>query len=187
MRLSLLTTHDWIWLILLPLLGIGTVFGYTISPGSNPFTTFALWASLGLWIGISAVLLVERGNLNRVKRYYSQHNLWVGWTHEKYAVDLNSFDSQVALVLSRMSGVYPEAWSALSNCTVVFREPEWIQLETLRRVRGEQDGPLLIVGWSTDLTKTALLHELGHRILQVCASIPGEEEGHLELVKFGLE
>ena len=163
------------------------VFGYTLSSHSNAIIAFVLWTCIGLWIGISFVLLFERGNLNRVKRYYSQHNIWVGWTRDKYAVDMNSFDSQVALVISRMSAVYPDAWLAISNCTVVFREPEWMQLETLRRVRGEQDGSLLVVGWSPNLAKTALLHELGHRILQVCASIPGEEEGHLELVKFGLE
>ena len=187
MRLSLLTARDWAFLILLPLLGVGTIFGYMLSSHSDAVISFVLCALIGFWIGISFELLFERGNLNRVKRYYSQHNIWVGWTRDAYAVNLNNFDSQVAFVISRMSDVYPDAWLALSNCTVVFREPEWIQLETLRRVRGEQDGSLLVVGWSPDLAKTALLHELGHRILQVCASIPGEEEGHQELIKFGLE
>lgn len=187
MRLSLLANADWLFLIILPIMGVGVALGLSVSAWAHPFTIFALWAFMGLWVGVSAVLLLERGNLNRIKRYYSQHNVWVGWTQDKYKVDLGEVDALIAQAIYRMAPTYPEAWKALTHCTVVFREPEWIQLETLRRVRGEQDGPLLVVGWAPVLSGTALLHELGHRILQVCASIPGEEEGHRELVKFGFE
>lgn len=187
MRLSLLAASDWLLFILAPLIGFGTAVGYTAAPYSHAPTTLGLWAFVGLWTGISLVLLMERSNVSRIRRYFSQHQMWVGWTRESYKVDLNDFDTQVATVLLKMSETYPDAWRALAGCTIVFREPEWIQLETLRRVRGEQDGMLLVVGWTGALVHSALAHELGHRVLEVCASIPGEEEGHRELVKYGLE
>jgi hypothetical protein len=86
---------------------------------------------------------------------------------------------------------FRQAEDALRGCVVWFREPTWIQPPSglgvvALRVAGVQDGQLLVVGWNKDLTKTALVHELAHRVLQIYGGNPPDFVAHQMMERLGV-
>jgi hypothetical protein len=95
----------------------------------------------------------------------------------------------VDAMLIKLAPKYPTAPLALKGCLVAFREPKWIQYipgVVSRKVAGVQDGAYLEVGWNEDLSKTALVHELVHRVFQVYAGDPDEALAHTMMQELGL-
>lgn len=120
-------------------------------------------------------------------KFESSHQLRVGWTQRKYAVRIEEVDALIEDLIDRVDHAYPLARQALVGCTIVFREPTWVQWRRFRRVEGEQDGMFLTVGWKSELDNSALQHELAHRILQVCAGDPSEDVAHEMLVHLQIQ
>lgn len=185
MRLSLLTLTDALFFVLFPLLALATAVWAMVSQQEAP-AQLVSWVAAAGWIGVSIVQVIQRCRTTKILKFESSHRLWVGWTDKQYAVKIEDFDATVEELLVHLEPTYPLARQALAGCVVVFREPTWTQITSLRRVAGEQDGTFITVGWHLRLDDSALVHELAHRVLQICAGDPSEEKAHEVLAKIGL-
>jgi len=171
-------------------LGIGAAFTKQDPP--VPFVGWAILvaAILGMYV-IAALFLLRKWRWQKNLRILLvPPRLVVGWDNDLYCVNGEAVNAVVVDCVLKMRDAFPSAESALSGCVVWFREPTWLQQGApgfvARKVAGVQDGQLLIVGWNEDLTKTALKHELAHRILQVYGGDPPEFLAHQKMADLGV-
>lgn len=163
--------------IVLPLALIGVVVGRALDLGfPATWGSRIQWSAAVLYVFFSIYVLIVKLKPHPCVKYIAENGLLVGWTDDKWAVDRSQFNALVSEYLSKAETVFPGARSAVDGVVVIFREPIWYY--HYRRVAGLQDGAVLSVGWAENLSETALRHELGHRILQVLAGDPPEEEAH---------
>lgn len=186
MRFSVITLADLFFFALLPgFFSVAMVIASFTS--GNPVEGLVIgWVAIALWAGIGFHLLWSRAHQSPKLQYSTRHGLTVAWTQPSYAVSREAVERITEATLLKMERRFPDAGKALQGCLLLFREPVWTQLTTCRRVAGEQDYSLLTVGWADPLEKSALAHELAHRVLQVYAGDPSEQEAHHVLYELGL-
>lgn len=187
-----LSELPWLPVLLLPL-GLGIVAAMTKQdPPVAPVGWVILFtAILGLWAIAGLYFLRKRRQQKGLRLLLQPPGLVVGWGDERYAVNGEEVNAVVADCVLKMSPEFPRAENALAGCVVWFQEPTWVQQPSApgylaRRVAGVQDGELLLVGWNENVNKTALKHEIAHRILQVYAGDPPEVLAHLTMERLGV-
>jgi len=185
LRLRVISLVDWLFFIAFPLASVVLAVYTLLTPQEASARLVSCISAMG-WVAVSVVVLLQHYQTRRVLKFESKHQVRVGWLQPQYEVYPVVFDEEVESLLVKLEQGYPCARQALHGCTVIFREATWIQLGTLRRVAGEQDGEFIVVGWRPRIHDSALQHELAHRVLQVCAGDPSEERAHAVLVKLGL-
>jgi hypothetical protein len=181
----------WIAFLCFPTgLGLGALF-----TKQDPPVPFIGWAIIGIVIlclygGAGAFLYLKWKRQKNLRLYISPPGLAVGWDNDRYCVSGEAVSLVLANCLIKMREAYPCAEEALRGCIIWFREPVWAQQTPsllARKVAGVQDGQLIVVGWREDLTKTALEHELAHRIIQVCGGDPPEDIAHAKMSNVGIK
>jgi len=147
-------------------------------------------ALLGLY-GVAVAFLYRKWKFQKnLRMIVAPPGLVVGWDNDQYCVSGEAVTLEITDCITKMQHEYSRASEALRGCVVWFREPAWVQQVppgfVARKVAGIQDGQLIVVGWREDLSKSALKHELAHRVLQVCAGDPPEVMAHAQMSKMGL-
>lgn len=186
MRFRLLPVTDLIFFVLFPALFVVLTIIGTLTPGNSPQGIVISWLACCAWISISVLKVYERRSMRSMLHYVTKHGIYVGWTKPDYEVAQEMVERQVDRLLSLLEDPYPSAPEALRGCVVLFREPSWVQLSTGRRISGEQDHTIIVVGWNIIIDHTALQHELAHRILQIGARDPDEATAHELMEEYGL-
>ena len=171
-------------------LGIGALFTKQNPPIPVIGWTILAIAILGMYSIATDYLLHKWRWQKNLRILLVPPQLVVGWKDERYCVSGEAVNAVITDCVSKMQGEFPDAVKALEGCVVWFREPTWIQQGApgfiARQVAGVQDGQLLIIGWNVDLQKTALKHELAHRILQVYDGDPPENVAHQIMIRLGV-
>jgi hypothetical protein len=186
------TAIELTWLpILLPpvVLGIAAVFTEQDPPVSIFGWTLFFAVILGMWAIVGLYFLKKAKQQKNLRILIQPPGLVVGWDDDRYCVNGEAVNAVIVDCVIKMREAFPYAENALRGCVIWFREPTWIQGAPgylARRVAGVQDGQLLVVGWHEDLTKTALMHELAHRILQVYDGDPPEPVAHQKMANLGV-
>ena len=156
---------------------------------SNPLVGIVLlWAVVVGCIAITTVMYVLR-YFQLKFLHYTDMGLIVAWKNPAYAVKDTDFEVQVNVMLAKITLKYPAAQAALNGCVVFFTDAtfmSWTPGYAVRKVAGIQDNASIVVGWHQDLSVSALQHELGHRVLQICAGDPPEDAAHQILASLGL-
>jgi hypothetical protein len=186
MRFSVVRVTDLVLYIWLPLMIESVMITTTLMGTGSALVRVVGWNFFVLICVASALALHRRLNLLDVFHYRTNQKVLVGWTNGKYAVAKSDVETLIDKALSKLEVEYPTARQALTGCVILFRETSWFSLSTLRRVTGEQDGLLLMVGWKPSLKDTDLMHEIAHRVLEICADDPDEVESHRILERFNL-
>lgn len=186
MRLSIVRVRD-----LLVYMGLPAIFGMcmvgaAMSNEIHAGLRIVGWNLYTFGCVICALVLYRRLYLVDVFRYRTFHKILVGWTKDKYYVPQAEIERCVEETLCKLEVEFAGARTAVAGCVILFREPLWYSLATMRTVSGEQDGLLISVGWRWRIEHTALAHEIAHRVLQVCANDPEELESHRILDRFQL-
>ena len=171
-------------------LSVGAIF-----TKQDPPIPVVAWVILGLavagmWAG-AGIFLYRKWSWQKLIRFLLvPPGLAVGWAEDQYCVSSEAVQEELRGLVAKMSPEYPRAADALQGCVVFFREPAWLLHQPgsylTRKVAGVQDGQLITVGWHEDLSKSALGHELAHRILQVYGGDPPEVIAHHLMARLGV-
>jgi len=171
---------------------LGLAIGAHLTPQDPPIPLpgwVILWAVVVASFAMTIGMFVQRRNLFKQYRFVCD-GIIVGWASDEYAVKPEEFQEQLRELLAILATGFPKAGEALYGCAVLFREPKWA-LDTRAGklqnfVAGLQDGMFLQVGWNADLDKTALKHELTHRVFQVQAGDPPQDVAHKNMSDLGI-
>lgn len=155
--------------------------GGTLTSGNPWQGILVAWVSFAGFLGVSVHFTYKNSYRYQFK---DVHGIYVTWDNAGHAIRQEEFEATIEQMLQKMECRYSTARVAIRECVVIFREPVW--MFNGRKVAGLQDGYIISVGWSKHLGDSALAHELGHRILQVCAGDPGEDYGHKIMMELGV-
>ncbi len=166
----------------------GALAAHRWATGVEPQGWAILWAAvLGMW-GVCAIYFRRRwASLLTQHFWVVPPTLVVGW-EEGADVDPGEVAAQVAEVVRQLTPAYPGAEGSLRGCLVHFRR-EWLTDARpgfmQARIAGVQDNRLIVVRKLEPLSRSALRHELAHRVLQVCAGDPPVEKQHALIGSMG--
>jgi hypothetical protein len=166
-----------------PVLIAGLMVWAQLTPGNSPIGLAIGWSVPAAWLFFGILATIKKVKAKNMVKFVSKYGIAVGWNDPRFTVKEADFDAVVADTLLKMGAKYPEAAKALRGCLVVFHTTKYVQSSTGRWVAGEQDGPIIIVGWHLTLATTALQHELAHRVLQIFAGDPMESIAHAMMVE----
>lgn len=179
----------------LDLLVTGLAVGAALTKQDLPvaFAGWAiLWAVVACFWGISFLFFHRRWVfIKHLHFVLDPPGLTVGWDVDSHCVSIEAVQAEYNDLLAKMSGEFPRAGDALRGCLIWFREQTWVQDDPAsfihRKIAGEtKDGQLIVVGWRVDLTKSALKHEMAHRVLQAFGGNPSEATAHETMARLGV-
>lgn len=185
-----------VWSDLVPILAFVSslvlAIGVHLTPQDH-HVPFPVWVLL--WVVVVGFLIFNVVMFATRKKLFNQYRfacdgIIIGWTDDSFKVNPEEIQKQIKELLSVLSVPFPDALKALQGCAVLFREEKWSRDtrpgKTAQYVAGLQDGMFIQVGWNKDLNKTALKHELTHRVLQVYAGDPPQDIAHAMMAKMGI-
>lgn len=148
-----------------------------------------LWAVPVGMLLINILFVVHRMSMGSALRY-QYRGVIVAWEDAQWAVKDSVFEPALDAYIEELKGNYPKIEQALAGCVVLFREPKWAidnrPGAVKKYVAGLQDNTLIYVGWNADLSKTALEHELTHRVFQVFEGDPPQDKAHEMMKALGI-
>lgn len=149
----------------------------TATPGNPLAGIVAVWLVVAAMLAICALYFWRRWTWVR-QIHLDVLGLHVGWTDPRWSVEKLAVQTELTRAVMLTSVRYSDPMRALSGCVVLFREPAWTPPPSVnlpagfRLVTGLQWDQVLEVGWRQNLAESALAHELGHRVVQVCGNDP---------------
>jgi hypothetical protein len=185
-----------VWSDLLPIgisfAALAGAIGAHLTPQDTPIPLpgwIILWAVVAGFFSLTGLMFLQRRKLFQQYKFICD-GIVVGWTSEKFAVKPEEFQEQLTELLAILAAGFPDAIKSLQGCAILFREEKW-SLDTRpgkveQFVAGLQDGMFIQVGWNSDLNKTALKHELTHRVFQVYAGDPPQAIAHAMMAELGI-
>jgi hypothetical protein len=153
-----------------------TIYAYSNGTTGAPLVML-IFVSLLFWLGLGVLVFLRKQYLNKIS-FISKHNL---------AIVSNGFpvkkDDVEAVIDSTIKGWYAASgWSGCADAIIGL----WVFFDkypvphnfSQRNIAGYIAGDVITVGYLENMTKTALMHELGHKIHTAWTGVDDEVAAH---------